>query len=670
MARLLKWAVIVCAGLLVLVLIALIVVPRFIDVQKYRPHIEERVASFTGRSFTLGGELKLSLFPWVGVSFSDLHLGNPAGFKEKNFVSIKSFDVRVKLFPLFFKDIEINRFVVDGVRIVLEKRNDGRANWEDIGPRKERPQRKVEEPSEEKAPRDALPVRSLSLDEFSITHGTVIMRDQVKNSRREISDVTVKLENVSLDRSVGFALSALVDGKTVSLEGNVGPFGKKMGETEIPLDVSGHIAKQVKLGVKGSVENIIKAPVYKLTVTIAPFSPKKLCANINIPFPVKTTDPAALESLEAATVVRGTLESIETSAGTMTLDASTIKFSSSVTEFTKPTVALDIEVDAIDLDRYLPPPEKKGTPQKKRSAPPAEKKINYETLRKLVLDGSLRINKLKLKNAHIDNVHIKVTGRKGQFTLEPATMDLYKGNVTAKGAVNVMTDVPETTVNLNAQAIEVNPFLLDVLEKDFLEGAVKAHINVSMSGMTAEKIKRSLNGEGRLDFVDGAIKGIDLAGMVRNAKAAFGLDKTGGTKPRTDFTELNVPFTIADGVVTTKETALKSPFVRITAHGNADLVKEMLDMRVEPKFVGTIKGQGDVVERTGIMVPVLIRGPFSAPRFAPDLEGILTQKLEEVLPEAGDVGGVLQKGVSPKPGDSKTPAGDIKELLRDIMKKK
>ena len=95
--------------------------------------IEKKVAEATGRPFALGGDLDLSVFPWIGISLSDLHLGNPSGFKEQDFVSIESFEVRVKLLPLLSRKVEVKRFVMKKPQIALIKRKDGVGNWEGIG---------------------------------------------------------------------------------------------------------------------------------------------------------------------------------------------------------------------------------------------------------------------------------------------------------------------------------------------------------------------------------------------------------------------------------------------------------------------------------------------------------------------------------------------------------
>jgi len=207
----------------------------------------------------------------------------------------------------------------------------------------------------------------------------------------------------------------------------------------------------------------------------------------------------------------------------------------------------------------------------------------------------------------------------------------------------VQTNTPKSSLSLNVENIQVGPLLRDVLEKDILEGATNARLKLAMSGDSADTIKQTLNGDGQLQFNDGAIVGIDLAGMVRNAKAAFGLAQKPSERPRTDFAELSSPFTIKNGLFNTPQTSLKSPLIRVVAAGTANLVSEALDFRVEPKVVGTIKGQGDTAQRSGLMVPVLVTGTFSKPQFAPDLAGMAKKQLEETILGSGQDGQKLDK---------------------------
>jgi len=204
------------------------------------------------------------------------------------------------------------------------------------------------------------------------------------------------------------------------------------------------------------------------------------------------------------------------------------------------------------------------------------------------------------------------------------------------------------------------------MDKDFLEGTAQATLNVTLAGDDGEKIKRTLNGKGDLLFKDGAIKGIDLAGMVRNTAAAFGLAEKRKEKPRTDFSALHAPFTITKGLVNTKKTTMVSPLIRVLAKGKANLVKETMNFRIEPKFVATLKGQGATEQLGGITIPVLITGSFSSPQFRPDLEALLKQKLKTGLPDSSELNNML-KGKDSKEGEAKSLEEKAKGLLKGLL---
>ena len=309
--------------------------------------------------------------------------------------------------------------------------------------------------------------------------------------------------------------------------------------------------------------------------------------------PVSISDPKAVNRISLKAGIKGDTEKISVSDGVLDLDESKVNFTINAGDFANPKISFNMDLDQIDMDRYLPPPVKAAAGEKeaKTAEPKGAKKTDYSKLRRLSLNGKMRIGKLKIKNAKIERLHLTLTGEKGVFNLRPLTMDLYQGGVSGNGMFNVQSDVPRTNVQLKLNNVQAGPLLIDVLKKEFLEGILKAQINLIMKGDDAVAIKRTLNGDGDLLFEDGAINGADLNGMFHNAKAAFGLAEKGGKAPRTDFSQLHVPFSVKNGLVTANA-ALISPLIRLTASGNADLINELLDFRLEPKLVGTFKRAG------------------------------------------------------------------------------
>jgi AsmA protein len=653
-----KWIAIVVGGLIVLIIAALLLIPLFVDVNKYKPEIEKQVSNATGRPFAIKGELDLSLFPWAGVSFSDLHMGSAPGFTEKDFLFVKSFDVRMKLLPLLSKDIQVQRFVIEGPRIVLEKNKDGRGNWEGLGKPGEKVTPKSGPQPGSKEPVEGLPLKSLAVGEFAVRNGSLLYLDHGLGSRKELSDLTLELKDVSLDRPVRFLLSAVMNNMPLSVEGQVGPVGKDPGKGKLPLDVSVKAFKEMTMSLKGNLQDVTAGPQFDLILAMDSFSPRKVFDAMGTSFPVATADREALSRVSLKSKVTGSAQKVSLSDGILELDESKMIFSAVAKDFSKPDLAFDLNLDKINLDRYLPPPSEKKEVAAQEGKAGELKKTDYTPLRKMILDGKVRVGSLMAKGLKMQDVQLKVAGRNGVIQLDPLLANLYQGTLSAKAAVDVRQDVPRSNMDFQTKSVQAGPLLQDLLKKDFLDGTADAEASISMAGEEPDRIKKTLNGKGRFIFTDGAIKGIDLAGMVRNVGSAFGLAQQGAEKPRTDFSELNAPFTITEGVVDTPGTTVASPLIRALATGKANLVNETLDFRVEPKFVGTLKGQGDTKDRGGITVPVLVKGTFSAPSFQPDVKGMLEKRLKEgTLPDPRDL-------LKPQEGQTKPSLDSLKGIFK------
>jgi AsmA protein len=651
----LKWIAIVIGGLIVLVIVALLLIPMFVDIEDYKPQIEQMVAESTGRPFRLGGDLSLSLFPWAGVALSDVHLGNPSGFEEKDFVSVKSFEVRVKLLPLLSKQVEIKKFVLDRPRVLLIKGKDGEGNWQGLGKPSASPVEQPKGPVEGKSLR--LPIRSLVVGEFLVSNGSVLWIDRTTGMKKEIQNFRLELENVSLEKPIQVALSAILDGRPVSLTGTVGPVGKEPGKGTMPIDLKLAAFEEMNVEVEGTIQDAASDPTFDLGLVVSPFSPRKLMAALKQPFPVATSDPKVLDAVVLNAKIKGNARSVSITDGAMELDDSKITFSLNAKEFDRPNLAFDLNMDTIDLDRYLPSSGEKKPAGDEKAQPSQRKKTDYAPLRGVILDGKIRIGDLKVKGVKAQNLEMKISGRNGLFQMDPLSLNMYKGSVAGKGTLDVRTDIPKHVASLDAKGIQVNPLLQDMLQKDFLEGKFLADLEIALQGDDAQKMKQTLSGGGELVFTDGAIKGINLTDMAQNVKSAFGAAEAETQKARTDFSELRVPFTASNGVVQTQGTTMVTPLMRLAATGKADLVQETMDFRVEPKAVATLKGKGDAKERIGIMVPVVVSGSFASPKFRPDVKGIAKEKLREKME------GVL-KG---KEGEEVAPSGDtVKDLIKKL----
>lgn len=669
-----KWVLMGGGVFLVLIVGAIVLIPRFVDVQQYKPMIEELVTEQTGRSFSMGDDIQLSVFPWVGVSLSDIRLGSPKGFENRDMIAVKRFEARLRVIPLLSRQIEVSTFVVDTPRFFLEKAKTGKANWENLGPvaksgEKKIPKKQASEKQDEAVGHTdgKLPIESFSVGKFSIVNGLVSYVDQAAGVKKEISDFNLDLTNLSLDKPIGVTLSAKLDKNPIFLEGVVGPVGKNPGKEDLNLDMTLKALGELSIHLAGKIVNPAGAPQIAMDLEVDPFSPRKLLAGIGQPFPVKTADPKALDRVSLTVRIEGNAKALSLSKGILGLDDSNLTFLADAKAFDKPDIRFDMVLDSIDLDRYLPPKQEGGSKQiaeKKSAAKKADqqKKTDYGPLRKLVLDGKIKVDSLKAAKVKIQDFLAHITAKKGVINLDPLSLNLYQGSVASTVRLDVSRENPKTKITLDSKGIQAGPLLKDALEKEIIEGVLAANMTLSMIGESPDMVKKSLAGKGELKFVDGAIVGIDIANTVRNAASGLGLGEKAAEKPRTDFAELKIPFSADQGVVSIPGANLISPLIRLSAMGDANLVTEALDFRVEPKVVATLKGQGDAQDRSGLMVPLLITGSFDSPKIRPDLKAMIGGK----VPDAEGIKQMLNtKGAAGSDGDS--VEDQAKGLLKGFM---
>jgi AsmA protein len=283
MKKVLKRVALAGIAVVILVVVLLLVVPLFVDVKHYRPVIEKEVSRATGRPFSIGGDLHFSLLPWAGISFSDLRLGNPPGFPDGEFVAIRSFDARVRLIPLLFRDVEIQRFVLNEPRIVLARDKQGRGNWEMPAREPPAPETAEARPSAEGF---SLPVRTLQAGEFAVRNGTVLWMDG-RGGKTEITALDLVLEDVSLNKPVGISLSGRWDGRPVSVKGTAGPLGPRPGRGDVPLDFVVAALDEITVGER-RVRTTAAGQRIDLAVSVDGFFPRKLAGALGKPVPVAT----------------------------------------------------------------------------------------------------------------------------------------------------------------------------------------------------------------------------------------------------------------------------------------------------------------------------------------------------------------------------------------------
>ena len=121
-------------SVLAIVLIAIVAGVYFVvtfNANDYKTTISDQVKQQTGRELNLG-DIKPSIFPWVGIELQQIALSNAQGFNDLPMMQAERIDVRIELLPLLKQEIHVDTLRLYGLDLNLQKDKQGKTNWDDI----------------------------------------------------------------------------------------------------------------------------------------------------------------------------------------------------------------------------------------------------------------------------------------------------------------------------------------------------------------------------------------------------------------------------------------------------------------------------------------------------------------------------------------------------------
>jgi AsmA protein len=216
----------IIVGVLVLVIIA---VPLFINVDSFRPDLEKKISAALNRQVHIG-KLDASLLSG-GASASDITIADDPAFNKEPFLKAASVKVGVQLMPLIFsKQLKVTSLTIQKPDITLLKNAAGKWNYSTIG---------TSAQSQKTAPEPSGKAPDVSVDTFEIAGGTVRVGHSSGHSAGKESvyqNVNLTAHNISATSAMPFTLSAgMPGGGSLNLDGTAGPLNPT-DSAKSPLD--------------------------------------------------------------------------------------------------------------------------------------------------------------------------------------------------------------------------------------------------------------------------------------------------------------------------------------------------------------------------------------------------------------------------------------------------
>jgi|GEM_PF-706441 len=664
MKTLFRWIAILVGGLLLLSAALSVIVMIMFDPNDYKDEIAAAVTEQTGRTFAIEGDLSLKAFPCCGIALGPIALGNPAGFPESDFARVESAGVAIQVWPLLTRqELLVSDIELAGLDLQLISRANGTNNWDFSSG----DALAADEQADSAAEGSGL--AGLDIAGIEVSDGRVSYLDEAIDELIEIS--AINLETGAIQSGQPFDLSAslradglapgitatvslntqatidtdtqlldLVDvSSELNLQGDDLPGGSAsvlleldavsgLGAERVPLEglTATLQAAGLSLNVEGSGALVDNSPELSGSVSVDRFNPRELLATLGEP-PLVTADPEVLQRYEmqgnwSVAGDKAAIENIVT-----TLDDTQVAGWVRVTSLANGAIAFDIELDNIDLDRYMAP-EQKGAGSTATAGTTGDESLELpvEDLRALDLQGRLRIGQLKFTDARLNDVDINVKAKNGLIRLNPLTAVLYDGSYSGDIRLDVRGSKPKLSVNENLSGVQLSTLLADLRDQHNLSGTGNVRFTGVASGDSVNELLGNLEGDAALDLKEGVYQGTDIWYEIRKTRAQIRNKELPlvPENPHTDISQFNGTAKFANGILNNDSFNAEIPFIRLGGVGDINLLQSTMDYRLEARVVKTPTFDDGAVldDLNGLVLPITLTGNMDAPTVGVDLTSL------------------------------------------------
>ncbi|MBR0726498.1 AsmA family protein [Bradyrhizobium manausense] len=282
----------------------------------------------------------------------------------------------------------------------------------------------------------------------------------------------------------------------------------------------------------------------------------------------------------------------------------------------KPLVKVDLDFQRLAIPLAKSPDGASGQPWS--NTPIDVSGLNY-------VDAQIRIsaNEAVIGDARLAPVALDAKLAGGILKAGTANLGAYGGQVSGELILDATSGAPSFAMHSDLANVRALPLLQGLAEFDRIDGKLQAKLALRSAGTSQRALMANMQGTAFVNFQDGAIRGINLAQMIRSLTSGTLSGWQDNEAQSTDLSQLSASFRIDKGQAVTTDLNLIGPLVRVTGVGTIALDTKMMGFRVEPKLVMTTEGQGRASEPIGFGIPVMITGAWSQPRIYPDMAGVL-----------------------------------------------
>ena len=596
--------------------------------------IQARVERDTGYRLSIAGSTRIGIWPSLNVTMHDVTLADPKARDDSNRLTAGSIQADITLASVWSGRPQVTELVI--VRPVL---------YVPLLRERAAPATPPSRPAASSGGTEANPPTSI-IDRVTITDGAVSfsnLRDRVDS----------RIDSINAEAVIG-------SDRTVKVTGSA-----RGGDRPLKFEI-------------------------KATAPAPPIQRQ------NIPVEFTLDAPGLLQApLAAKAEVRLNGAVVMINGLTGALGDGAFNGWASVDLSSKPLVKLDLDFQRLDLAvvknaAAAGSQNSQSSPGSLGSQPWSNASIDLTGLNYVDAQAKVSAAEINLGEVRFAPAAIDASLADGVLKTRFSNLGAYGGQASGDVIVDASAGDPVYTLRSDLVGVRALPLLRSAADFDKLDGKMQARIGVRSTGTSQRAIMANLAGTVFANFQDGAIKGLNVAQMIRSLTARPLSGWQEGREQNTDLTQLSASFRIEKGQAATSDLNLVGPLVKMTGAGTIDLGAKTLAFRVEPKLVMTTEGQGRAADPVGLGIPVVIDGPWSEPRIYPDMAGIMDNpdaayaKLKEMgkglfgagggglgglggLPGVSGLGGDPPAGGAPGAGPSDQLGGNLGETIGNLL---
>lgn len=635
------------------------------DPNQFKSQLIELVKNKKHRDLSIDGNIQLNFFPKLGVSLEKIKLSEFESTAQ--FAALDRAQVSLALLPLLQKQIVIDKVSLHGMQLRYQRDAEGKSNIDDLIKQDSTAKEAEASNSSDKQMRFDIEGVDIAQSSFEIDDQKNALKGRIQNLNLNTGKIGDKNKTpvkfsaqfqfdkpkaeaqIEINTQLRFDIEQksldLQDLKT-QIAGKLAtdPFDLQIDTAALFLSAVESKSEQIKLSAKlgGAQELNAQVVLNKFlmqdkNLSIAELNLQahskqagaskqlELKSNVKMALDmqivqlpqlaihIKLNDPK-LAQAEIVLPIHGQLSAnLKDKSLNSTLDAkfdeTKLHTTVQVQDFSNPAISFKVDIDKLNLDRYV-----KNSAEPTKADNSKEEDLNLAALKSLKLDGLIRIGALQVKNLKINQVQLPLKADQGKITMNGIAAQLYQGSLA--GNIGFDVDGNQFQMQQNLSNVQINPILVDFMQKDIVEGRGNLNLNINTHGKRVSQFKDNLNGTIRTQLSDGAVKGINLAKSLRDFKAKI-LNKTdqqqaANKNEKTDFSALSASINFVDGIGNSDDLEMKSPFLRVGGKGQVNLRTSSLDYTARATIVNTSTGQDgtDLSQLKDLTIPVRISGPF------------------------------------------------------------